>query len=142
MKSTTPPEPLPVSDMAFEKKRLARDRAARRRLEDRLIPGLPVDADAVEMRIKMPRMGMMLDSLVTELTEVHEPFYDTVCDNWARLGPDFPAKPGRYREGRLFLYVRTSGQVFSLRSKLPKVKKLLMTLPGAPRRFTVHLEVH
>ena len=52
------------------------------------------------------------------------------------------ANSGRYREGRLFLYVRTSGQVFSLRSKLPKVKKLLMTLPGAPKRFTVHLEVH
>lgn len=142
MKSTTPPEPLPASDMAFEKKRLARDRAARRHLADRLIPGLPIDADALETRIKVPRVGMMLQSLVEQMTEVHEPFYDTVCDNWAKLCPDFPGKPGRFREGRLFLYVRTSGLVFSLRSKLPKIKKLLMTLPGAPKRFTVHLEVH
>lgn len=142
MKSTTPPEPLPASDMAFEKKRLARDRAARRHLADRLIPGIPVDADALETRIKVPRVGMMLQSLVEQMTEVHEPFYDTVCDNWAKLCPDFPGKPGRFREGRLFLYVRTSGMVFSLRSKLPKIKKLLMTLPGAPKRFTVHLEVH
>ncbi len=137
-----PPDPLPVSDMAFEKKRLARDRAARKRLSERLIPGLPVDADALETRVKTPRMGTYLDALVAGLTEVREPFFDTICANWARLCPDFPAKPGRYREGRLFLYVGTSGLVFSLRSKLPKIKKALMTLPGAPKRFTVHLEVH
>lgn len=128
--------------MAFERKRLTRDRAARNRLSARLIPGLPVDADAVETRVKTPRVGMLFPALVADLTEVHEPFFDTVCENWARLYPDFPAKPGRYHDGRLFLYVRTSGLVFSLRSKLPKIKKALATLPGAPRRFSVHLEVH
>lgn len=142
MNGATPPEPLPVGDLARERKRLARDRAARRRFADHLIPGLPVDGDAPEMRVKTPRVGALLGALVTELTHVHEPFFDTVCDNWPRLFPDFPAKPGRYQDGRLFLYVRTSGQLFSLRAKLPTVKRALMALPGAPKRFSVHLEIH
>ena len=139
MNGATPPEPLPVGDLARERKRLARDRAARRRFADHLIPGLPVDGDAPEMRVRTPRVGALLGALVTH---VHEPFFDTVCDNWSRLFPVFPAKPGRYQDGRLFLYVRTSGQVFSLRAKLPKVKRALMALPGAPKRFSVHLEIH
>ncbi len=142
MNGATPPEPLPVGDLARERKRLARDRAARRRFADHLIPGLPVDGDAPEIRVKTPRVGALLGALVTELTHVHEPFFDTVCDNWVRLFPAFPAKPGRYQDGRLFLYVRTSGQVFSLRAKLPKVKRALLALPGAPKRFSVHLEIH
>lgn len=142
MNGATSPEPLPVGDLARERKRLARDRAARRRFADHLIPGLPVDGDAPEMRVRTPRVGTLLGALVTELTHVHEPFFDTVCDNWPRLFPSFPAKPGRYQDGRLFLYVRTSGQVFSLRAKLQKVKRALMALPGAPKRFSVHLEIH
>ena len=55
-----------------------------------------------------------------------------------------PARPGRYRDGRLFLYVGTSGLVFSLRPKLAKIKKRLLALPGAhaARRLSLHLEVH
>ena len=142
MNGATPPEPLPVGDLARERKRLSRDRAARRRFADHLVPGLPVDGDAPELRVKTPRVGLLLGTLVQELTHVHEPFFDTVCDHWPRLFPGFPAKPGRYQDGRLFLYVRTSGQVFSLRAKLPKVKRALTALPGAPKRFSVHLEIH
>lgn len=129
-------------DQALERKRRARDHAARARLAGRLIPGLPVDADALETRVATPRVGALLDDIVAKLVEVKEPFFDTVCANWATACPEFPARPGRYQDGHLFLYVRTSGQVFGLRSKLPKVKKALQTLPGAPKRLTVHLEVH
>ena len=44
-------ERLPVVDVAAERRRRARDGAMRRRLADRLVPGLPVDADAAELRI-------------------------------------------------------------------------------------------
>lgn len=138
----TPREPLPDSEAALERKRLERDRAARRRLADRLIPGLPVDADVVETRVATPRVGSLLDGLLSQLTDVREPFFDVVCDNWPRLFPDFPARPGRLREGHLFLYVRSSGQVFSLRSKLPGIRRQVQTLPGAPKRLMLHLEVH
>ena len=144
----TPPDATPEPEAAFlvdkelEKRRRQRDAAARRRLSDRLLPGLPVDADALETRVKVPRVGSLLDSLVSGLTEKKEPFFDTVLENWPTMCPDFPGRPGRFQDNRLFLYVRTSGQVFSLRSRLPKIKKLVAALPGAPKRFTVHLEVH
>ena len=139
----TPPEDTPAFlEAELEKRRRQRDAAARRRLSDRLLPGLPVDADALETRVKVPRVGFLLDALVSGLTEKKEPFFDTVLENWQKICPDFPGRPGRFQDNRLFLYVRTSGQVFSLRPKLPKIRKLVAGLPGAPKRFTVHLEVH
>ena len=137
-------ERIPLADIALERKRLARDGALRRRLADHLVPGLPVDADACELRVPEVRVGSVLGTLVDELTNVKEPFFDTVCERWKDVCPDVSARPGRYRDGRLFLYVGTSGLVFSLRSKLAKIKKLLLALPGAPaaRRLSLHLEVH
>ena len=137
-------ERIPLADIALERKRLARDGALRRRLADHLVPGLPVDADACELRVPEVRVGSVLGTLVDELTNVKEPFFDTVCERWKDVCPDVPARPGRYRDGRLFLYVGTSGLVFSLRPKLAKIKKLLLALPGAPaaRRLSLHLEVH
>ncbi len=137
-------EPAPLLDIALERKRKARDRALRRRLESQLIPGLPVDADALQVRIPEATVGGCLNDILTEWTTVKEPFFDTVVEKWKELCPDFPGRPGRYQDGHLFLYVSTSGQVFSLRTRLPKIKKLLLTLPGAPKanRFKLHLEVH
>lgn len=137
-------ERIPLADIALERKRLARDGALRRRLADHLVPGLPVDADACELRVPEVRVGSVLGTLVDELTTVKEPFFDTVCERWKEVCPDVPARPGRYRDGRLFLYVGTSGLVFSLRPKLAKIKKRLLALPGAPaaRRLSLHLEVH
>jgi hypothetical protein len=137
-------ECIPLADIALERKRLARDGALRRRLADHLVPGLPVDADACELRVPEVRVGSVLGTLVDELTNVKEPFFDTVCERWKDVCPDVPARPGRYRDGRLFLYVGTSGLVFSLRPKLAKIKKRLLALPGAPaaRRLSLHLEVH
>ena len=137
-------ERIPLADIALERKRLARDGALRRRLADHLVPGLPVDADVCELRVPEVRVGSVLGTLVDELTTVKEPFFDTVCERWKEVCPDVPARPGRYRDGRLFLYVGTSGLVFSLRPKLAKIKKRLLALPGAPaaRRLSLHLEVH
>ena len=40
----------------------------------------------------------------------------------------------------------TLSQLFALRPKLPKIKKALLPLraadPNAPKRFTLHLEIH
>lgn len=131
-----------MCDLALERQRLRRDAAARRKLADRLLPGLPVDADALETRVPTPRVGTLLGAIVEKLVTVREPFFDTICAKWREVCPDFPARPGRFQDGRLFLYVRSSSQVFSLRPRLPKVRKALMGLAGAPKRFTVHLEVH
>ena len=125
-----------------DREKLARDVAARRRLESRATPGLPVDGDAVEMRVPMPSMENLMDGLLAKLLVEKSPFFDEVCDKWTELFPDCIAKPGRWQDGRLFLYVRTSGQLFGMRTKLPKMKKLLATLPTAPKRFSLNLEIH
>lgn len=125
-----------------DRKKLARDVAARRRLASHATPGLPVDGDAVETRVPMPSMGKLMDGLLANLLVEKSPFFDQVCEKWTELFPDCIAKPGRWQDGRLFLYVRTSGQLFGLRTKLPKVKKTLAALPTAPKRFSVNLEIH
>ena len=144
--STQSPEEdvAPLLDRTLERKRLSRDGALRRRLADHLIPGLPVDGDAREVRIPEARVGSFVDAIVSEMVTVKEPFFDTICANWSKMCPDFPGRPGRYRDGHLFIYVSNSGLVFALRAKLPKIKKLVLALPGAPKanRLPLHLEVH
>ena len=133
-----PGEIYPIQD----KFRLARESASRRRLESRTTPGLPIDADVVETRVPMPNMGSLMDGLLANLLIEKSPFFDEVCEKWTEMFPDCVAKPGRWQNGRLFLYVRTSGQLFGMRSKLPKIKKALAALPAAPKRFLVNLEIH
>ena len=123
-------------------KKIVRDVAARRRLASRATPGLPIDGDAVETRVPMPGIGKLMDDLLASLLVEKSPFFDQVCEKWMELFPDCVAKPGRWQDGRLFLYVRTSGQLFGMRTKLPKMKKLLATLPTAPKRFSLNLEIH
>ena len=123
-------------------KKVARDVALRRRLAAQATPGLPIDGDVVATRVTMPSMGKLMDGLLANLLIEKSPFYDQVCEQWPTLFPDCVAKPGRWQDGRLFLYVRTSGQLFGLRTKLSKIKKTLATLPTAPKRFSVNLEIH
>lgn len=125
-----------------ERKLLVRDRALRRKLATRVTPGLPIDADAIELRRPIPQMGSTMTALLDELLVEKNPFFDAVCARWEELCPGIVARPGRFENGKLFLYVRSSGQVFGLRSKLTKIKKALAVLPDAPTKFTVHLEIH
>ncbi len=122
-------------------KKLKRDVAARGRLAAHATPGLPIDGDVVETRVPVPSMGKLMDGLLATLLVEKSPFFDQVCEQWPTLFPDIVAKPGRWQDGRLFLYVRTSGQLFGMRPKLTKIKKALATLPTAPKRFSVHLEI-
>ena len=146
MKSMTPnASPDPMRNHPELRRRL-RDRAARKRLADRVTPGLPVDGDPVETRVPTPTVGTLMDGILGDLLAEKSVFFDSVCAQWDTLFPDIPARPGRYQDGHLFLYVRTAGQLFALRPTLPKIKKALLPLraadPNAPKRFTLHLEIH
>ena len=78
----------------------------------------------------------------TDLTTVHEPFFDSLADRWPRLFPNLPARPGRYDDGKIFLYVKNAPTNFALRPKLPAIKRALAALPGAPKRLDLRLEIH
>lgn len=124
-----------------ERRRLGRDFQARERLAARATPGLPIDGDAVETRVPVQGMGKLMDGLLANLLAVRNPFFDQVCERWKELFPDLPARPGRMQDGKLFLYVGTSGRLFGLRPKLRAIKATLAGLPAAPKRFSVHLEI-
>ena len=138
----TPDDSTDQTALNVERKRLARDRALRRRFANQVTPGLPIDGDAPQFRAAMPKMGLVVDGLLSELLVEKSAFFDAVNDRWKELFPDVPARPGRFQDGRLFLYVRSSAILFTLRSKLPRIKKALATLSSAPKRFTLHLEIH
>ena len=125
-----------------DQQRLLRDQKIRRRRAILLTPGLPVDADATEFRVPTSRVGQPLKGILDELLKEKTPFFDAVCAAWPTLFPELAARPGRFQNGRLFLYVTTSATLFALHPKLNKIKKQLRSLPGAPARFTVGLEIH
>lgn len=138
----TPDDSTDLTALNVERKRLARDRALRRRFANQVTPGLPIDGDAPQFRVSMPKMGAVVDGLLAELLVEKSAFFDAVVAQWKTLCPDVPARPGRFQDGRLFLYVSSSSTLFTLRSKLPKIRKVLAALPDAPKRFTLHLEIH
>ena len=129
-----------------ELRRRLRDTAARKRLAERATPDLPIDGDPIETRVPTVRAGTLFDGILNDLLVEKNAFFDAVCAQWNTLFPDLPARPGRYSDGRLFLYVRTSGQLFALRPKWPKIKKALQPIressPDAPKRLTINLEIH
>lgn len=125
-----------------ERRILERDVSARRRFAAHLTPGLPVDADPVELRHAVPGIGGLMKAMADELLVVRNPFFDAVSAQWDSLCPGIAARPGRFENGRLFLYVRSSAALFAIRPKLRKIKAVLASLPAAPARFSVHLEIH
>ena len=75
--------------------------------------------------------------LATEKCE----FFDSLVDSWPTLFPDLPARPGRWESGALFLYVPNAPTNFVVRPRLPAVRRKLASLPGAPKKLDVKLEI-
>jgi hypothetical protein len=100
----------------------------------------PIDP---EKRGQHATFSAAVSAALSSLTKSSEDdFLQTVVDEWPRLFPAIPAKPGRFANGILFLYVHSSTQVFSLRSRLPFIRRNLLALPGAPKKLTLRLEAH
>lgn len=86
-------------------------------------------------------MSSALEAAFRDLVTEKNVFFDSVADNWKRLFPDLPIKPGRYEGGDIYLYVRSAPASFALRPKLPMIKRRLAELPGAPKRINLKLEI-
>ena len=134
----------------FDPYRKRREKAARIR-EMRMGAvdfSLPVDGDVPSLRTKTPLAGEFMDSLVADLVRDRSPFFDEIVETWKTLFPDISAKPGKWvsgatpkSPGKLFLEVGSAPALFSMRPKLPAIKRKLATLASAPERFSVHLEI-
>lgn len=119
----------------------ARRAAGVKRLGERIVPGLPVDADAMELRTPVARLDSAIDSMLASLGCEKNPFFDAVCEKWSTLFPDIPARPGRYEDRCLYLFVKSPAVNFAVRPKLPAIKRALAKVDDAPRRFDVRLEI-
>lgn len=82
-----------------------------------------------------------VDASFKELSHVPDTFFDALIDRWDNLFPQLAAKPGRREGNKLFLFVKSAPVLFSVRSRIPLVKRVLSTLPGAPKKLEVYLEI-
>ena len=57
-----------------DRQKLLRDISARRRLEAKATPGLPIDSDVVETRVPTPSVGALMGGILEGLLAVKEPF--------------------------------------------------------------------
>ena len=129
---------LTPEERAQRMKGISRDRAARRRLANNLVPGLPVDGDPPETRRRADKMGDALLGVVDALLAVPNSFYDNVLSRWLELFPGTPARPTRFEEDarafKLFLSVPNAGAAFALRAQMPRIRRTLKTLDDAPKK--------
>lgn len=82
------------------------------------------------------------DAAFKALSEASDEFYDSLVDNWRALFPDVPARPGRYDNGRIYVYVRNAPTSYVVRPKLRAMAAKLAALPGAPKKVDLRLEIH
>ena len=97
---------------------------------------------APEKRGRHDVFSSALDAALKDLVTEKNKFFDSLADNWSRLFPGLAAKPGRYADGKIFLYVRTAPASFAIRPKLRAISARLATLPGAPKKIDLRLEIH
>lgn len=95
-----------------------------------------------EKRGRHKSFNSAMEAALKDLLTEKNAFYDSLCDNWARLFPELPAKPGRYQDGTIYIYVRNAPTSFVVRPKLRAIKAKLAALPGAPKKFDLKLEIH
>lgn len=83
-----------------------------------------------------------LSAALSGLLRDNNDFITSLTDAWPRLFPNLAAKPGRFANGILFLYVRNSSLLYSIRPRLPAIRRTILALPNAPKKLTLRLEVH
>ena len=95
-----------------------------------------------ELRGRHKTTASAFDAAFKALAGETNAFYDSLVDNWKKLFPDVPARPGRYENGRIYIYVRNAPTSYVVRPKLRAIAAKLATLPGAPRKIDLRLEIH
>ena len=108
-------------------------------MDDRNLYGRAVDPDG---RGKFGTFSSALGAAFTGLTVEKNEFFDSLRDRWDALFPTLPMRPGRYEDGKIFLYVRSAPLLFAMRPRLRSIAAALEKLPGAPAKVNLRLEIH
>ena len=97
---------------------------------------------APHLRGRHETFNSALEAAFRDLTTERNDFFDSIADEWKRLFPNMPERPGRYEDGKIVLYVKNPPTLYMMRMKLGVIRKALAALPGAPRVINLRLEVH
>lgn len=108
-------------------------------MEDRNLYGRAIEP---EKRGRHKTFGSAVGAAFSDLIVEKNEFFDSLVDNWRRIFPDQPARPGRYEDGKIFIYVRNAPTSFVVRPQLRAIAARLAQLPGAPRKIDLRLEIH
>ena len=108
-------------------------------MDDRNLYGRAIEPDK---RGRHKTFSSAIGAAFSDLAVERNAFFDSLADNWRRLFPDQPARPGRYEDGKIFLYVKNAPTLFLMRPRLPMIRRKLATLPGAPKKIDLKLEAH
>ncbi len=108
-------------------------------MDDRNLYGRAIEPDK---RGRHKTFSSAIGAAFSDLTVERNAFFDSLADNWRRLFPDQPARPGRYEDGKIFLYVKNAPTLFLMRPRLPMIRRKLAALPGAPKKIDLKLEAH
>jgi len=98
-------------------------------------------ATGLAERGKHAEFGGAVDAALADLLVEKNSFFDSVVDRWETLFPGFSAKPARFENGRIVLRVRSAPALYATRPKLRAIAAKLASLPGAPARVQLRLEV-
>lgn len=79
-----------------------------------------------------------LDSMLS----TRHPFIETLADAWPSMFQNLPLRPGRFEDGKIFLYVPNAPLLFSMRPKLREIRQRILALPNAPKKIDLRLEIH
>lgn len=99
-------------------------------------------ATGLNLRGRHKSVGTAFDAALKDLLTERNDFFDSLVDRWRALFPDLPARPGRYEDGKIFVYVKSAPTLFMMRPKLKSIAARLAGLPGAPKKIDLRLEVH
>lgn len=108
-------------------------------MDDRNLYGHAIDPDR---RGRFKTTAAAIDAALTELLKESHPFFDALVKRWDGLFPGLPLRPGRYERNTVVLYVPNAPARFAIQSRLPAVKRAIVTLEGAPKGLGVKVEIH
>ena len=92
-------------------------------------------ATGLDQRGRHRTSASAFDAALKDLLTEKSDFFDSLVDRWRVLFPDVPARPGRYEDGKIFVYVKTAPTLFLLRPRLRRAEESRPP-PGDPRDVT------
>ncbi|HRR34345.1 MAG TPA: DUF721 domain-containing protein [Kiritimatiellia bacterium] len=126
-----------------------RDKERNRRVGElfrHVIPGLPIDADPPETRMEPEPLAAMIEQTLKRLKINESPWLIDLNRAWPTLVPPEVARvarPGKWEDGILFVYVTSSIKLFELRrTHLRRIEEAVKGFVGAGRVRQVRLMVN